>query len=141
MNEPFQHPFLTESQHKSLLIAAKILKEAGELSCLTDDAHITLLMVTNGVDVPAVQAGDNHKVILFSDDKWSYVVVRYGGFADKQDNGLGAIKIKRDYLQAEFKRAGVGDDWPKRILDFMLCILQVDPRKVDFTGKLIEEAQ
>jgi len=127
------HPFLTEEQHAKLVTFAKIMRERGEMTALHNDGEILLHMAMNSVPKPKVQAGDQHSVIMFSDSEWAWMVVMYQGFAEEGGNGLGALKVKREYLMKEFCPCGnYSPTRAKKIFDGMLCILQVDPRTVEY---------
>ena len=125
------HSFLADEPAKNLVKFAEILKERGNLTVILDDALIITTMAMNGVPKPEVQAGDHHKVILFSDTKWSWLVVIYQGFVE--GNGLAALKIDRAYLRREFCPVGVfNENRARRITNGLLALLQVNPNDVEF---------
>ena len=127
----FEHPFLDAAATGKLTTFARIFKERGKMQAITDDALIITTMAMNGVPKPTAQAGDKHKVILFSDKKWSWLVVIYQGFFE--GNGLAALKIDRNYLKAEFTIHGEFTAVrAQKIINGLLCIMQVNPRDVEF---------
>ena len=134
------HSFLADEPAKNLIKFAEILKERGKLTVILDDAMIITTMAINGVPKPEVQAGDHHKVILFSDATWSWLVVIYQGFVD--GNGLAALKIERAYLRREFCPVGIfNENRARRIVNGMLCILQVNPNDVEFDWSVLQGSQ
>ena len=127
------HPFLTEKQHDDLKIFARIMHDRGGMEAITDDGYIILHMAMNGVPKPVVQAGDKTSVVMFSDKEWTWLVAMWTGFEGQGDNGLGCLRVKRDYLMKEF--CPLGNFSQKRavkIFHGMLSILCIHPEKIDF---------
>jgi len=131
------HAFLDEASAAKLVKFAEILRIRGKMMAVTDDALILLSMAMNGIPNPKVQAGDHHKVILFSDKQWSWLVVVYQGFTE--GNGLAALKIDRKYLMNEFMVRGTfNPQRAQKIVNGMLCVMQVNPRDVEMDWRGIE---
>jgi hypothetical protein len=127
------HPFLTDKEHEDLKIFARIMHDRGGMEAITDDGFILLQMATNNIPKPTVQAGDKTSVVMFSDKEWSYLVAMWTRFEAQGDNGLGCLRVKRDYLMREFCPLGTfSQKRALKILMAMLCILHINPENIDF---------
>jgi hypothetical protein len=131
------HIYLSDADDAKLKVFARLMRERGKMTVVLDDALIITTMAANGILKPQVQAGDHHKVILFSDKDWSWLVVIYQGFMD--GNGLASLKIDRKYLFAEFCVLGKFNMGRAALITAsLLAILQVHPKDVEMDWSNIE---
>lgn len=127
-----ERDFLTEEQSANLVKFAKILAVRGKMRRFTDDAWILKQMGFSGVEEPPPNPALKHNVLMFSTDKWSFMVVRHCNPLEQEGNGLCCLRIDRKYLQDEFAPKGRPDrERMTKIVHGMLCILNVSPLEVD----------
>lgn len=127
-----ERDFLTEEQSEKLVTFARILATRGNMRRFTDDKWILTQMALSNVEEPPPAPSLKHNVIMFSDDKWSFMVVRHCNPLSEEGNGLCALRIDRKYIQSEFAPNGKPDkERMRKITQGMLSILNVNPDEVD----------
>ena len=129
-----ERSFLEPADCSKLKRFAEVISIQGKMRLITNDAWIRLQMALCNCREPDIIPGEKFVVMLFGDKEWCFVCVRHQGHDLPEDNGLSALRIKRDYLMKQFAPDGNPNNWRmETIMSCLFSILNVDPAAIDFS--------